>query len=144
MGGVVRSPVVWQPGAVPMVIDPAVVVLVEIKQIDRDQWHNHPGEAAPLGRHLATIGDEPARDLVSRLAQLPEGDRMRCFLPRYAMRVWDQKGDLTDVALCFRCHWICYRRRGKEASFGFDANAPGSKALLDALRSHDDSYTGQA
>ncbi|MEU2613988.1 hypothetical protein ABZ570_20750 [Micromonospora sp. NPDC007271] len=67
---------------------------------------------------------------------------MRCFLPRYAMRAWDQEGDLTDVALCFRCRWISYRQRGKEVSFGFDAYATASKALLGALREHDDSAHG--
>jgi hypothetical protein len=50
------------------------------------------------------LDGERVSALLNLVAALPGSVGMRCFLPRYAIRLRSGSLALTEIAFCFRCH----------------------------------------
>ena len=59
------------------------------------EWIAVPGEV------LATVEGPEAQALVGRVAALPDGEQMRCFTPRYGLRIWDAELLLAESVSAF-------------------------------------------
>ncbi|MGW7545368.1 hypothetical protein ACWGKQ_30295 [Streptomyces sp. NPDC054770] len=82
-------------------------------------------------------GDQ-ARQALSLIAGLPEGELYRCFLPGWGIRAHSSTDRLFEIAFCFRCHgarmWgpvLPVEQQGQT----FDAESPAARELLDRFRS---------
>ncbi|MEU8589038.1 hypothetical protein AB0C59_18850 [Streptomyces sp. NPDC048664] len=97
----------------------------------------------PFARSLAGeeaglwVADE-ARQVLDRIAGLPDGGLQRCFVPGWGVRAHDDTDLLFEIAFCFRCHgarlWgpaVPAELAGIQA---FDARTEAGRALLDLFR----------
>ena len=110
---------------------------VEVVRIDLEgvlpwsDWTSVPG------RTLGVVEGSAAATLASQIVALPEGEQMRCFVPRYGVRIWRSSDLLAEVALCFRCHNAITFVGGREGWFQFDAESDAGRELLSTLQRFD-------
>ncbi|VVJ16354.1 Uncharacterised protein [Amycolatopsis camponoti] len=96
-------------------------------------WVTVPGET------LVSVTGAAASALTALVADLPDGEMMRCFIPSYALRVHGSAGLLCEIAFCFRCHnaLVIVPGRGRSRLDGFDADSPAGQDLLARFRAAD-------
>jgi hypothetical protein len=61
------------------------------------QWTSVPGD------NIGTWTGEQVEVVLNLVAALPEAEQMRCFVPRFAVRLRNGPVVLAEVAFCFRC-----------------------------------------
>src|SRR3954469_14589440 len=88
----------------PLLTGPQEVRHIDVVAValDRDtnwgRWKTLPGEV------IGTWSGESVRVALGLVASLPESEQMRCFAPRYGMRLRAESVVLAEVAFCFSCH----------------------------------------
>ena len=115
------------------------VECVRIASIDNwHQWAGIPG---------VTIGAWDGTDaaaIAGLVADLPGGQLMRCFTPRYGIRAHDADAILFEIAFCFRCHGALVLQPGRDEPgklVGFAPDSPPARDLLARFRSTDQPET---
>ena len=105
-----------------------------------DEWNTVPGET--LG--WAEGGDAAA--IVRLVADLPDGESMRCFSPVYALKVHGAEGVLVELAFCFRCHnaLVVVPGGGRPGLVAFEPGSPAGQALLARFKAVDPAAVGEA
>ncbi|MFD8548333.1 hypothetical protein [Streptomyces sp. NPDC059649] len=90
------------------------------------------------GDAVAIWEGDQARQALTLIADLPDGEMYRCFLPGWGIRAHSSTGLLFEIAFCFRCHgariWgpdVATAQRGQT----FDAESPAAHELLRRFRS---------
>jgi hypothetical protein len=102
--------------------------------LDRDEhwggWDEVPGDV------VGTWDDERVHEVLGLVAALPEAERMRCFLPAYAIRLRRGRTVLAEVAFCFQCHNGLLLTPGIADTdmFTFDPDSKPAQELLRRFR----------
>ncbi|MFP8885054.1 MULTISPECIES: hypothetical protein [Streptomyces] len=118
------------------------VVLVEALRVGEPLGHTSWSEAVPGEEFGLWDGDE-AEELLGLLAALPAGERMRCFIPRYGLRLHTAGGDARDIAFCFRCHTALVLGPGGAREWpAFDGESAPARELLCRFRAAGAQATG--
>jgi hypothetical protein len=123
---------------VPTIGDPARVLVIDVVEIAAEQARGWAGRTAVPGAVVDSWGGEQVGAVLSLVTALPEAEQMRCFVPRYALRLRDAAAVLAEIAFCFRC------RNGATVSFEpgfvvpgrftFDPDSPPAVELLSLFR----------
>ena len=121
----------------PDLIQPQAVQRVDVIRIPAESVSNSSEWVAVPGDVLATVEGLEAQALVERIAALPDGEQMRCFTPRYGLRIWGTELLLAESALCFRCHNALTLIEGQRGWFQFDADSDAARLLLAELERFD-------
>jgi hypothetical protein len=94
------------------------------------------------GRVVGTWEGERVSAVLDLVATLPEDEAMRCFVPRYAIRLRRGPLVLAEVAFCFRCHNALGIPSPDNPQtppwFTFDPDSKPAQELLQLLRSSAD------
>jgi hypothetical protein len=117
-----------------------VPVLAEISEVTRidvlrmtgmptpETWPPIPGEI------VATLSGAEADALLAILAQLPDGEQMRCFIPSHGFRAWTDGRSVAEMAICFKCNnGVILRTEGSREWFKFDAQSDVASSLSHTL-----------
>ncbi|ATY14728.1 hypothetical protein CU254_33185 [Amycolatopsis sp. AA4] len=106
---------------------------LRITDIETQDWASVPGEV------LGEWDGEDAAAVAELLAELPDGELMRCFLPRYGIRAHGSAGVLFEIAFCFRCHGALtlLPGRGEQDLIAFDAGSAPAQRLLEKFKALD-------
>jgi hypothetical protein len=122
----------------PTIADPGRVRSIDVIEIAAGQvggwaeWTTVPGVVVGswTGERVGTV--------LSLVTALPEAGQMRCFVPRYGLRLRDGATVLGEIAFCFRC------RNGVTvpvepdfvgpAWFTFDPDSPPARRLRSLFR----------
>ncbi|WP_203834263.1 hypothetical protein [Winogradskya humida] len=108
------------------------VVSVAPGEGDWDRWTALPGEV------IGTWTGERVREVLDLVAALPEGEQMRCFVPRYGIRVRSESAVIAEVAFCFRCRNALVipseQAPGLPTWFTFDPESSPAQELLRLFR----------
>lgn len=82
-----------------------------------------------------------ARSTLALVANLPDGDIKRCFVPGWKIRVHSDTAFLFEIAFCFRCDGAKLRGptvpADQQVIHGFDSESRASQELLARLRATD-------
>jgi len=85
----------------PLIIEPEAVGQIDVIAVapdnDWSSWRGVPGEV--IGRWSS----DRVRVVLGLVASLPAAEQMRCFVPRYGIRLRAESLVLAEVAFCFRC-----------------------------------------
>src|SRR5438067_9420652 len=95
----------------PTIGDPGRVLVIDVLEIVAEQARGWAGRSAAPGAVVDSWDGEQVDAVLSMVTALPEAEQMRCFVPRYALRLRDAAGVLAEIAFCFRC------RNGAVVSF---------------------------
>lgn len=110
------------------------VVLVEALRVGDPLGHASWSRTVPGEEPDLWDGDEAA-ELLGLVAALPAGERMRCFAPRYGLRLHTAGGGVRDIAFCFRCHAaLVLGPGGVRGSPAFDGESAPARELLRRFR----------
>jgi hypothetical protein len=122
----------------PTIADAGRVRSVDILEIAPEQVGGWAGRTAVPGAVVGSWTGEQVGAVLSLVTALPEAEQMRCFVPRYALRLRDAATVLGEIAFCFRC------RNGATVSFEpefvgpawftFDPDSTPARQLLSLLR----------
>jgi len=129
---------------VPTLVDAAAVDRVEVLRVAREgwpywgQWATVPGETVGAAMGL------DAEELLRLLAELPDGEQMRCFMPAYGLRLYGQNRVLAETAICFECNNAVTTVDGRHGWFKFDGSSGAAHRLLEALKAYDPHPTATA
>jgi hypothetical protein len=109
------------------------VIAVDLRRYpDWTRWKSVPGEV------LGTSTGEQAQAVLELVAALPEAEQMRCFVPRFALRLRRGPVVLAEVAFCFRCHNALGIPSPHNPTtptwFTFDADSAPAQELLGLFR----------
>jgi hypothetical protein len=126
-----------EPVDVPALVQPQAVQRVDVIRIPAESIPNSFEWVALPGDVLATVEGPEAQSLVARIAALPDGEQMRCFTPRYGLRIWGSELVLAETALCFRCHNALTLIDGQRGWFTFDADSGAARQLRAELEHFD-------
>ena len=105
--------------------------------MERYLWHlatSVPGETT------GSWEDADASAIIDLVADLPDGEVMRCFSPGYGIRAHGADGILFEIAFCFHCHIALILSPGQQeqrGGGGFDPDSPPAQALLAKFRACD-------
>jgi hypothetical protein len=126
---------------VPVIADPALVDAIDVVTVDLDDgW---AGWTTVPGRVIATWDGERVAAVLDLVAALPESTQMRCFLPRYAIRLRRGARIVAEVAFCFRCRNALGIGSAESPQtpgwFTFDPDSPPARQLKRLFQlCHDD------
>lgn len=130
----------------PLIAEPRAVDRIDVLTIRTaeifDRWATLPGDV------IGTWSGDRIRVVLDLVAALPASEQMRCFLPRYGIRVHAGPVVLAEVAFCFRCHNA--RALPSEhtpqlpRSFTFDPDSPPAQELLRLFRICTDDHRSAA
>lgn len=82
----------------------------------------------------STLSAADAEDLIRLWNDLPEGDAMRCHIPRHGIQLLSGSEAIFSAAICFECNNIRICGPLSDTDWRtFDAGSPAGKALKDAL-----------
>jgi hypothetical protein len=122
----------------PTIGDPGRVLVIDVLEIVAEQARGWAGRSAVPGAVVDSWDGEQVDAVLSLVTALPQAEQMRCFVPRYALRLRDAASVLAEIAFCFRC------RNGAVVSFEsgfvgpewftFDPDSPPALRLLSLLR----------
>jgi hypothetical protein len=120
----------------PLIIEPEVVGQIDVVAVALDdswsRWRGVPGEV------IGTWSGDRVRVALGLVASLPEAEQMRCFVPRYGMRMRAESLVLAEVAFCFKCHNAKVFRSDHTPQlpnwFTFDPDSPPAQELLRLFR----------
>ena len=87
----------------------------------------------------ARDGEQPEVGPV--LADLPDGEQLRCFMPHFGIRLWAGGALRAEAALCFRCNNALTFVDGERGWFEFDGDSRTGGMLRAALERHEPSST---
>ncbi|MFI6407454.1 hypothetical protein [Streptomyces sp. NPDC050548] len=110
--------------------------LIEVVRITDPARHLSSENLA--GDTAAIWAGDQAQQALSLIADLPDGELYRCFLPGWGIRAHDSTDLLFEIAFCFRCHgariWAPHLPAEQQAQT-FDAESPAARELLRRVRS---------
>ncbi|MEU5308454.1 hypothetical protein [Streptomyces sp. NPDC021562] len=110
--------------------------LIEVVRITDPLRHLSSQDLA--GDTAALWEGDQAQQALSLIADLPEGELYRCFLPGWGIRAHSSTRQLFEIAFCFRCHgarlWGPGLPAGQQGQT-FDAKSPAARELLDRFSS---------
>ncbi|MGW2616200.1 hypothetical protein [Streptomyces sp. NPDC001500] len=91
------------------------------------------------GEVVEVWAEDEVRHALALVGGLPDGERSRCFLPGWAVRVHDavDPEPLFEIAFCFRCDGarLLGREVPAELRFqDFDGESPAAQELLRRFR----------
>ena len=125
----------------PVIVDADHVREIDVVAVDLERdgdwsrWRTVPGEV------IGTWTGQQAQVVLDLVAALPEAEQMRCFIPRFALRLRSEAVVLAEVAFCFQCHnalGISSRYSPKTpAWFTFDPDSEPAQDLLRRFRALD-------
>lgn len=107
---------------------------VRITDIETHLWTGVPGES--IG---AWDGDDVTAT-AELIADLPDGERYRCFTPRYGIRAQGTNAVLFEIAFCFHCNGALIFHSGlpeRGELVAFDADSPPAQDLLSRFKAID-------
>ncbi|WP_069771077.1 hypothetical protein [Streptomyces sp. LUP30] len=87
------------------------------------------------GEVVEVRAEDEVRQTLALVGGLPDGERSRCFLPGWAVRLYDEADPepLFEIAFCFRCDGARLLGREVPAELGFqdfDGQSPAGQELL--------------
>ena len=91
-------------GGMLLLADPLEVRHIDVVAVTPDRDANWSRRSTLPGEVIGTWSGENVRVPLGLVASLPESEQMRCFTPRYGMRLRTELIVLAEVALCFTCH----------------------------------------
>lgn len=109
-----------------------------IEAIRITSWTMSPFPRSVPGEEIGLWAGEDVEQILALIRELPEGIRMRCFTPGYAIRAHDAEGLLFEIAFCFACNGTLLL--GPDIPEGlrgiqlFDPDSPPGKELLRRFR----------
>ena len=123
----------------PLIAEPRAVDRIDVVSIRaagiREQRATLPGDV------IGTWRGGRFRVALDLVAALPPSEQMRCFLPRYGIRVHAGSSVLAEVAFCFRCHNAralpSEHTPHRPSWFTFDPDSPPAQELLHLFRTTD-------
>ncbi|MBS2963735.1 hypothetical protein KGA66_11795 [Actinocrinis puniceicyclus] len=78
-------------------------------------------------------------EVLGLIEQLPESGGMRCFTPRFGIRLHDASVARAEVYFCFHCHWAVMvdllNPGRREVWETFDPDSDPARELLHRFRS---------
>lgn len=106
---------------------------LRITDIETRDWVSIPGEV------LGVWDGEDAAATAELISDLPDGELMRCFLPRYGVRAHGAEGVLFELAFCFRCNGVLtlLPGRAEHELDPFDAESAPARRLLEKFKAID-------
>jgi hypothetical protein len=115
---------------------PALATRTELIEVIRiTSWTLSPFPRSVTGEDIGLWGDEDAGEVLGLIREAPEGERMRCFTPGYAIRAHDAGGPLFEIAFCFACNGaVCLGPDVPEGLRGIQTFDPDSPQGLELLR----------
>ncbi|GAA2590820.1 hypothetical protein GCM10010435_81900 [Winogradskya consettensis] len=123
---------------------PVIADVRDVEQIDvvavapREGGGDWARWAVVPGKVIGTWTGARVREVLDLVAALPEDEQMRCFNPRYGIRVRSEAAVLSEVALCFSCHNALVipseHTPGLLTWFTFDPESPPAQELLRLFR----------
>ncbi|PLW73241.1 hypothetical protein GQS52_11340 [Streptomyces sp. SCUT-3] len=126
-------------------VDADQVLLVEAVRLARA-----PGRPFPetvVGEELAVWVEGEAEQVLGLIADLPDGERYRCFTPRYGVRAHGNTDVLFEAVFCFSCNGALFTGPSVPAGMRgirtFDADSPPARELLRRFRSCDPCESAQ-
>jgi|SRR5947207_848671 len=132
----------------PTIGDPGRVLAIDVLEIAAEQARGWAGRTAVPGTVLHSWDGDQVDTVLSLVTALPEAEQMRCFVPRFALRLRDAATVLAEIAFCFRC------RNGATVSFEpgfvapewftFDPDSPPALRLLSLFRTAAGTADGEA
>ncbi len=102
----------------PVIGDPHRVRDIDGVEASAEQAGGWNGRTAIRGAVAGGWHGEQVHAVLALVAALPEAKQMRCFVPRYAIRLRNGPTVLAEIAFCFRC------RNGRAISFQPDFVVP--------------------
>ncbi|MFD5539978.1 hypothetical protein ACFWIJ_19730 [Streptomyces sp. NPDC127079] len=105
--------------------------IIEVVRITDPVRHISSEDLA--GDTVAIWEGDQVQQVLSLIADLPEGEQYRCFLPGWGIRAHGSTRQLFDIAFCFRCHGARVRGPGlpvEQQGQTFDAKSPAALELL--------------
>lgn len=122
----------------PVIAEPEAVREIDVIAVDLDlrgdwgQWSAVPGDV------IGTWTNDQVNEVLDLVAALPAAEQMRCFLPRFAVRLRSGPTVLAEVAFCFRCHNAMGipspHNPGTPRWFTFDPDSEPAQELLRRFR----------
>jgi hypothetical protein len=128
-------PALWLNEPMPMIADPEVADRIDVVAVDLSgdwsRWRALPGTV------IGSWSGDRVREVLGLVAALPEDEQMRCFVPRYGIRVLAGPSVLAEAAFCFRCHnGLIFPLAGASPQrFTFDPDSRPARELLALLGS---------
>jgi hypothetical protein len=126
----------WQPVCVPVLVAPEDVDRCEVVRVRLERsggwrvWNRVPGEV------VAVVSGQDSEQILGLLAELPNGEQMRCFMPHFGVRFWAGETLRAEAALSFKCNNALTFVDGRRGWFEFDAVSQPALKLHGALERH--------
>jgi hypothetical protein len=125
----------------PLIADAGLVRTIDVIAVAFDRCRDWSRWTAVPGDVVGTWGGEQARRAIELIAALPEAEQMRCFTPRYGIRVRTETSVLAEVAFCFQCRNALALPGPRTPSlpnwFTFDPDSAPGQQLLELFRECD-------
>ncbi len=102
-------------------------------------WGTPAGLAGIRGE---TVVYPDAAALAGLVESVPDGERMRCHVPKYGIQFSVDGEVLAEHSYCFRCN-SAFAHGGHGTSFGFDGASPAATTLRAELAGSFDEERGQ-
>ena len=99
-----------------------------------DSWPELHGFVRKGVYRGVSVEGEGALRIADLFRKLPEGEQMRCHVPRYGVRFRRGERVLAEFSLCFKCNNAFGYVKDDEASFVFDGQKEPSQSLLAAVK----------
>jgi hypothetical protein len=122
---------------------PAAAAQTELIEVVRIPATSDPWSGELVGEGTALWEADQVQESLALIAELPEGERQRCFFPGWGIRAHSESELLFEIEFCFRCEGA--RLRGPlvpAEQQGIQTFAPDSapgRALLALFQSTDPS-----
>lgn len=122
----------------PVIGDPHRVRDIDVIEVAPESIRGWDGRTAIRGVVTHAWRGEQVNTVLGLVSALPEAEQMRCFVPRYAIRLRSGTTVIAEIAFCFRC------RNGRAISFQpdfvvsewftFDPDSQPARQLLSLFR----------
>ncbi|MFJ4989037.1 hypothetical protein ACIP9H_35225 [Streptomyces sp. NPDC088732] len=118
---------------------PAVSAQTEMIEVVRITEAMHSPLSDDLtGEDTALWEADQVREALALIAELPPGERYRCFVPGWGIRAHGDKELLFEIAFCFHCQGARLRGPGvppeEQGIQSFDPESIPGRALLALFR----------
>lgn len=134
-----RTPPFCDDGYMPVIAGAQRTEQIDVIAVDLEGHPDWNTWRAVPGKAIDTWEGERVSVVLNLVAALPESEGMRCFVPRYAIRLRCGPLVLTEVAFCFQCRNAMSVPIADEMQpsmwFTFDPNSQPAQDLLGLLQS---------